>query len=194
MSREIVLGITGASGAIYGVRLANLLAQAGVNVHVVATPYGKQVIHEELGISKLSDTALSPEYFDRLTLYSHLELGARISSGSFRTDGMVICPCSANTLAAVSAGLADNLVTRAAAVTLKEGRKLILVPREMPLHTIELENLLRLSRCGAIICPACPGFYNKPQSIDELVDFVCGRILDLLQVPHELAIRWNPGE
>lgn len=193
MSRNIVLGLTGASGAIYGTRIAALLAKADVHVHAIATPYGKQVIAEELDISKVTPESLAPEHPDRVTLYNHLDLGARISSGSFLTDGMVICPCSANTLAAVAAGLADNLVTRAAAVTLKEGRRLVVVPRETPLHTIELENLLRLSRSGAVICPASPGFYNRPQSIDDLVDFIAGRVLDLLKVPHDLSIRWDPN-
>jgi len=105
---------------------------------------------------------------------------------------MVICPCSSNTLAAVAAGTADNLITRAALVTLKEARRLILVPREMPLSTIELANMLRISQSGGIICPACPGFYLQPTTIEELVDFVVGRVLDLLGIRHDLRVRWSP--
>jgi len=105
---------------------------------------------------------------------------------------MVICPCSGNTLAAVAAGTADNLITRAALVTLKEARRLVLVPREMPLGRIELENMLRVSQAGGIICPACPGFYMGPRTIDDLVDFVAGRVLDLLGLTHQLGVRWDP--
>jgi 4-hydroxy-3-polyprenylbenzoate decarboxylase len=123
-------------------------------------------------------------------MYGYRDVGAVLASGSFLTDGMIICPCSSNTLGAVAAGLGDNLITRAAHVTLKEGRRLVLVPREMPVSAIDLRNMLRLSRAGAIICPASPGFYMNPQSIDDLVDFVAGRVLDLVNIPHNLQTRW----
>jgi 4-hydroxy-3-polyprenylbenzoate decarboxylase len=190
--KQIVLGITGASGAAYAVRVAQLMHAAGVHLHVVASPYGRQVMAEELGIRQLTPLALTGQERANVTIYNHLDLGALISSGSFLTHGMVVCPCSSNTVAALAAGLADNLITRAAVVTLKEQRRLVIVPREMPLHTIELENLLRLSRSGVVVCPASPGFYNRPKTVDELVDFVAGRVLDLLGVPHPLKIRWNP--
>jgi 4-hydroxy-3-polyprenylbenzoate decarboxylase len=125
-------------------------------------------------------------------VYPYRDIGARIASGSFITQGMVICPCSSNTLAAVAAGLGDNLVTRAAMVTLKEARRLILVPRETPLSQIEIANMLRVSQAGAIVCPASPGFYLRPQSIDEIVNFVVGRVLDLLGLEHDLHTRWLP--
>lgn len=187
-----MLAITGASGAVYAVRLATLLCRAEVHLHVVATAYGRRLLADECGIRALAAETLCGGPCENLSIYSHLDLAARISSGSFRTDGMVICPCSSNTLAAVASGLADNLVTRAAHVTLKEGRRLILVPREMPLNSIEIENMLRCSRAGAIVCPANPGFYHAPKTLDDLVDFVVGRVLDLLEVSHSLPVRWVP--
>lgn len=192
--KQVILGITGASGAPYAQRLAQCLAQQDLHLHVCATPPARAVIADELGIHKLTVETLLGESNERVTLYSHREIGARIASGSFVMHGMVICPCSAHSLAAVAAGLADNLVTRAAMVTLKESRRLILVPREMPLSTIELQNMLRLSQAGAIICPACPGFYAKPTAVSDLVDFVVGRVLDLLGLEHGLSTRWDPAK
>ena len=191
--KQIVLAITGASGAVYARRLAQCLVQAGAHVHVVASPHGLRVLTDELGLRRLTPAALLGEVAPEATFYPYRDIGAKIASGSFPTDGMIICPCSSNTLAAVAAGLADNLVTRAALVTLKECRRLVLVPREMPLSQIELANMLRLSQTGAVICPACPGFYLLPQSIDDLVDFVVGRVLDLLGLQHELHTRWDPS-
>ena len=128
---------------------------------------------------------------DRLILHEYRDVGALIASGSFRTDGMIVCPCSSNTLGALASGLAGNLLTRAAAVTLKERRRLIVVPREMPLSPIDLRNALRLSEAGAIICPASPGFYLRPRGVSDLVDFVVGRLLDLMGVAHALDTRWE---
>ena len=139
----------------------------------------------------ISATTILERDCDRLTIYPYRDVGARLGSGSFRTDGMIVCPCSSNTLASVAAGLADNLLNRAAAVTLKERRRLILVPREMPMSRIDLLNALRASEGGAIICPASPGFYMLPKSVDDLVDFVVGKLLDLIDVPHTLNTRWN---
>lgn len=190
--KQLVLGITGASGAPYARRLAQCLVSYDLHLHVVASGPGREVLADELGITRFSLEALLERSAPNATLYGVREIGARIASGSFLTDGMVICPCSSNTLAAVAGGLADNLVTRAAMVTLKEARRLIVVPREMPLSQIELENMLRLSRAGGIICPACPGFYMHPQSVEQLVDFVVGRVLDLLGLPHDLKTRWAP--
>lgn len=190
--KQIVLAITGASGAVYARRLAECILQTGAHLHLIASPHGRRVLADELDIHKWSVEALVGRPVAEATLHPYADIGAVLASGSFRTDGMVICPCSSNTLAAVAAGLADNLITRAALVTLKESRRLILVPREMPLGQIELANMLRVSQAGGVICPACPGFYLRPQSIDELVDFVVGRVLDLLSLPHDLRTRWKP--
>jgi polyprenyl P-hydroxybenzoate/phenylacrylic acid decarboxylase-like protein len=192
--KQIVLAITGASGARYARELARRLAQSGCGLHLVASRFGRRVLRHELGLLELTAETLVGGPAPRATLYSYRDLGAAIASGSFPTDGMVICPCSSNTLAKVAGGLADNLVTRAALVTLKEARRLILVTREMPLSQIEIANMLRVSQGGGIICPASPGFYTGPQSIDDLVAFVVGRVLDLLSLPHDLPTRWPPEE
>ena len=140
----------------------------------------------------LAAAALGIERVERLTVYPYRDVGARIASGSFRTDGMIVCPCSSNSLGAIASGIGDNVLSRAAAVTLKEARRLIIVPREMPAGRIDLLNFLRLSEAGAIICPASPGFYMLPKSINDLVDFVVGKLLDLVDVPHRLNTRWAP--
>jgi 4-hydroxy-3-polyprenylbenzoate decarboxylase len=162
-----------------------------VEVHLVVTTHGRRLLQEELAITEVSAESLLGKPCDALTIHPHRDVGDVLGSGSFRTDGMVICPCSSNTLAAVSAGLADNLLTRAACVTLKESRRLIVVPREMPMGRIDLLNALRLTEAGAIVCPASPGFYMSPQSIDDLVDFVVGKVMDLLGVEHNLKTRWE---
>lgn len=191
--KQIVLGITGASGALYARRLTQLLVAGDVHLHLVASPAAREVIADELGLASLTVESWVGRPADNVTLYPHRQLGARIASGSFPTDGMVICPCSSHTLAAIAGGLGDNLITRAAMVTLKEARRLILVPREMPISQVEIRNMLRLSRAGVIICPACPGFYMRPTRIEELVDFVVGRVLDLLGINHSLDTRWDPA-
>lgn len=190
--KQIIFAISGASGAAYGRRLLQCLVQHDLHVHLVITPPGREVIADELGIRKATVESLLGRPASNVTVYSYRHVGATIASGSFLCDGMVICPCSSHTLAAIAAGLGDNLVTRAAMVTLKESRRLILVPREMPLSAIELENMLKLARSGAVICPASPGFYMQPASVDDLVDFVVGRVLDLLGLPHALRTRWSP--
>ncbi|TWT43644.1 putative aromatic acid decarboxylase [Phycisphaerae bacterium RAS1] len=190
--KQIILAITGASGAPYARRLAQCLAAADVHVHLVISPYGRQLLADELGIHRLTSESLLGRAAENVTLYNHRDQAARIASGSFLTHGMVICPCSSNTLAAVASGLADNLVTRAAMVTLKEHRRLILVPRESPLGQIEIRNMLRVSEAGGIICPASPGFYMRPTSINDLLDFMAGRVMDLLGIPHALNTRWDP--
>ena len=190
--RPIVLAITGASGAIYARRLAQFLLQRDAALHLVVSPHGARILAEELDVRALSPDAIVGGAAPGAVLHQHNDVGALIASGSFLTDGMVVCPCSSNTLAAIAAGIADNLITRAALVTLKEARRLVLVPREMPLGQIELANMLRVSQAGGIICPACPGFYLRPQTVADLVDFVVGRVLDLLSVPHDLRTRWSP--
>lgn len=189
-TKRIVVGISGASGGLYARRLIERLCAEGVHVDLIVTPHGARVLRDELGIPTVSADTLLGGDCGRLVIHSYDDVGAAPASGSLPTDGMIVCPCSGNRLASMAAGLADNLLDRAAAVTLKEGRRLVVVPREMPISRIDLGNALRLSEAGAIICPASPGFYLEPQSIADLVDFVVGRLLDLLGVPHSLATRW----
>lgn len=191
--KTIVVGVTGASGALYATRLIASLIQAEVETHVVVSQWGKRLLRDELDINTVNAESLAGKPTDRLIIHPHSDVGSILASGSFVTDGMVICPCSSNTLGEISAGIGDSLIARAAAVTLKEGRRLILVPRETPTSQIDLRNMLRLSEAGAIICPANPGFYMKPKRIEDLVDFMVGKLLDLLKVPHELNTRWTGG-
>lgn len=191
--KQIILAITGASGAAYAQRLAEQVVAADVHLHLVISPYGRQLLADELDIRRPDIAALVGHPVENATLYNYNDVGSRLASGSFLTDGMVVCPCSSNTLGAIAAGVGDNLISRAAAVTLKEARRLILVPREMPLSPIEIDNMQRLSRAGAILCPASPGFYLRPQRVDDLVDFVVGKVLDLLGVSHDLNTRWRGG-
>ncbi len=192
MIDRIVVGVTGASGAIYARRVMHLLAEAGVEIHLTVSPAGRRLLFEELGLKTVDADALTGGRGDMVTVYNDGDVGAAIASGSFLHGGMIIVPCSANTLGAVAAGLADNLLKRAATVTLKERRKLVLAYRETPASHIDLGNMVRLSEAGAIIAPLSPGFYLGPRSIDDLVDFMAGRLLDLLEVPHDLDTRWGP--
>ncbi len=189
--KRIIVGVSGASGAAYARRLVQCLCEAEVEVRLVITPNGKRLFHDELGLADPSARAILGRECAKLTLHPYRDVGDVLASGSFLTDGMVICPCSSHTLGAIAAGLGDNLLHRAAQVTIKEARRLILVPREMPMSRIDLQNALRLSECGVILCPASPGFYMMPKSIDDLVDFVVGKLLDLLGVPHSLHTRWS---
>lgn len=188
--KRIIVGITGASGAVYARRLIGCLCDADVDVHLIVSPNGKRLLHDELRISDVSPAALLGNPCARLTIHPYRDVGSKPGSGSFLTDGMIVCPCSSNTLAAIAGGMADNLLHRAAAVTLKEARRLIVVPREMPISRIDLLNALRLTEAGAIICPASPGFYMMPTTIDDLVDFLVGKLLDLMSIPHQLNTRW----
>jgi 4-hydroxy-3-polyprenylbenzoate decarboxylase len=189
-NKRIIVGVTGASGAAYSRRLIECLCAAGVETHLVVSPYGRRLLSDELGITEASAVALLGKPCDLLTLHPYRDVGSTLGSGSFRTDGMIVCPCSSSTLGAIAAGLGENLLHRAAAGTLKEMRRLVLVPREMPMSRIDLLNAVRLSECGAIICPASPGFYMLPQRVEDLVDFVVGKLLDLVNVPHTLDTRW----
>jgi flavin prenyltransferase len=195
---DIVLAITGASGSIYAVRLLEVLMIAGRRVHLVLSNSGAVVIKHELGrtvdLENFSVHQLSDNFDDSMPgetiLHANNNFMVGIASGSFKTDGMVICPCSMGTLASVAHGLSTNLIQRASDVHLKEKRKLVLVPRETPLGSIQLENMKRLADAGAVILPAMPGFYHQPQSIDDLVNFVVSRICDQLGVDHETK-RWG---
>ena len=191
-AHNIILGISGASGAIYSRRLLDLLEKNGCRAHVIITTPAKQILNNELAITEFTSRGLIGRYSDKLTFYQNDDLASVISSGSHKIDAMVVCPCSSHSVASIAAGLADTLLLRSAYVTLKQRRPLILVHREMPLTNIDLENMLRITNAGGIICPASPGFYNKPETIDDLVDTVVGRVLDLLKIDHDLPIRWSP--
>lgn len=195
MNRPWIIGITGASGVAYGIRLCRYLLNSGQDVHLVVTDAGWRVLHDELGwnVSKRKEI-LDQEfnsYQGNLTYYPVQDIGAAIASGSFRTQGMVVIPCSMGTLAAIARGASDNLVERAADVMLKEGRQLIVVPRETPLHAVHLENMLSLARMGVRIIPAMPAFYQGPQSLDDMVDFIVGKVLDSMGIDHDLFRRWG---
>jgi 4-hydroxy-3-polyprenylbenzoate decarboxylase len=193
--RPIVLAMTGASGAPYGVRLLQVLCRAGRTVHLCVSDSGAWVLREELGIAlplKNPDLSVFGDPAPgRVVYHHHADFGAGIASGSFRTAGMVVCPCSMSTLAAIAHGLTTNLITRAADVHLKERRTLILVPRETPLSLVHLEAMTMATRAGATVLPAMPGWYHRPQTPGDLVDFVVARICDQLDVPHELMRPWG---
>ncbi|MFC5459936.1 UbiX family flavin prenyltransferase [Massilia niabensis] len=186
-ARRIVVGITGATGAVYGVRLLQRLgAVPGVETHLVVSDAASLTLHQEVGMQKRDVEALAH------VVHKNREIGATIASGSFQTDGMVIAPCSMKTLAAVAHGLADNLVSRAADVVLKERRRLILMVRETPLNLAHLRNMTAVTEMGGIVFPPLPSFYQRPASIDEMVDHTLDRVLDLLGIDNAAAPRW-PG-
>lgn len=189
--KQVVVGVTGASGAPYAKRLVEQLAENGADVHLVISPHGRQLFSDEMGIANPTPEALAGGQAGRVRSYSYNDVGSKLASGSFFTDGMIVCPCSSNTLADLAAGTGSNLITRAAHVHLKEVRRLIVVPREAPLSRIEIENMLRISQAGGIICPASPGFYMIPKSVGDLVDFVVGKLMDLVGVSHTLNTRWS---
>ena len=190
----VTFGITGASGAPYAVRLLRALNESGTPVRLIVSGYGLRLLAEESGIEGVDGLRAATGDWSKVELYDSLDRGATPASGSAPSAGMVVCPCSMGTLASIAAGTSRNLVERAADVALKERRPLILVPRETPLSLIHLENMTRLTRAGATILPAAPGFYHRPQSIDDLVDFVAARILDHLGVEHGIGARWKSGE
>src|SRR5215207_5408013 len=189
---DIVTAITGASGAMYAQRFIHGLVAAGVKVHLVVSPLGRRLLHDELGMEAVDLPALAGAEAHSVTLYNYNDVGAKLASGSFLHDGMVIVPCSSNTLAEVAHGLGDNLISRAAAVTLKERRKLILAHREMPLSPIDVSNYKTLSDAGVILASCNPGFYLNPATVGEVVDFVAGKLLDLVGVRHAFDTRWDP--
>ena len=188
---RVLVGITGASGAAYAQRLIQLLIDHDREVHLIVSTWGKRLLNEELGMRTIDLAALSGGRGERVQLHSDQNLGAAAASGSFQHDGMVILPCSTNTLGCLASGINDSLIQRAGACCLKERRRLIVCHRETPLSLIELENMTRLTRAGAIIAPLSPGFYLAPDSIDALIDFMCARVLDLLGIEHALATRWE---
>ena len=186
---EIVVGISGASGAIYGQRLTQVLSQMGRQVRLIVTDSGRLTLKHECDNT--------PEALAEATgaiLEDAKNVGAKSASGSAKIDAVVICPCSGTTIGKLAAGISDNLVTRSAIVAMKERRKLIIVPREAPYATVHLENMAKLSAWDTIIVPASPGFYNHPRSIDDLVDFIVARVLDLIGIENDLGRRWTGDE
>ena len=184
--RRIIVAISGASGAIYGVRLLQVMRDlAEVESHLVVSEAGWRNLAQEGDLGRASVEALASQVHDVCNL------GATLASGSFRCSGMVIAPCSMRTLAAVAHGLSDNLITRAADVMLKERRRLVLMVRESPLHLVHLRNMVSVTEMGAIVCPPLPAFYLRPQSVGDIVDHSVARVLDLLDLPHQLAPRWQ---
>jgi len=191
----LFVAITGASGSVYGIRLLQALVEGGHTVHACASVWGQKVIYQETGRTWSDWTAnFADQGSGSLTLWGEADLAAGPASGSFQVDASVICPCSVSTLGHLASGAATNLIHRAGAVALKEGRSLLLVPRETPLSLIDLRNLTTLAEAGAMILPAMPGFYHRPQTISELVDQLVGKILDRLNIPHRLFPRWEGKE
>jgi len=184
--RRLVVAISGASGAVYGVRLLQRLREtAGIETHLVVSDAGWHNLQHELAMERAAVEALADQ------LHDIRDVGASLASGSFQCSGMVVAPCSMRTLAAVAHGLADNLITRAADVMLKERRRLLLMVRESPLSLVHLRNMVSVTEAGAIVCPPLPAFYLRPQSVDDIVDHSVARALDLLDIPHALATRWE---
>lgn len=182
---KIIVGLSGGSCAIYGVGLLKVLKELEIETHLVVSTMGEYVVNHECSIS-LEELKQMATYF-----HDNKNLAAPIASGSFKTDGMIIVPCSMRTLGAVANGLSDNLLTRAADVVIKERRKLVVVPRETPLSVIHLENMLKLAKIGVTVMPAAPGFYHQPETIGDIVSIMVGRILDQLDIQHNLFKPWG---
>ncbi|WP_260503799.1 MULTISPECIES: non-oxidative hydroxyarylic acid decarboxylases subunit B [Paenibacillus] len=182
---KIIVGMTGATGSIYGIRLLEVLKQAGIETHLVISNWAGATIQTETTYT-LKDVEALADY-----VYSNKDLGAKISSGSFQVDGMIVAPCSMKSLASIRMGLADNLVTRSADVILKERKKLLLMTRETPLNNIHLENMLYLSQMGVIIFPPMPAFYNHPETLEDIVDHIVFRALDQFGIHLPAAKRWD---
>jgi 4-hydroxy-3-polyprenylbenzoate decarboxylase len=196
--RPLVVALTGASGSVYALRLLDVLARTGRTVHLTFSDSALEVLRQEMGLRVSVENpdlavfgAFSP---GKLVVHHHADFSAGIASGSFLSAGMVIVPCSMSTLGSIAHGITTNLITRAADVHLKERRKLVLVPRETPLNLIHLENMTAVTRAGGIVLPAMPGWYHRPRTLEDLVDFVVARICDALEVPHELGRRWGVPE
>ena len=196
---RIIVGVTGASGALYARRVIRGLLDAGVETHVIITPPGQRLCHDELGLERPTAATLAgiddahPAHA-LLHQHSNTDIGAPIASGSYLCDAMIVVPCSANSLNAIAAGLGDNLLLRAAAVSLKERRPLILALRESPLSLIDAHTIPTLATAGATIAPTSPGYYLNPTTIDDIIDFVAAKLLDLASVTHNIGARWGEHE
>ncbi len=186
---EIIVALTGASGALYGLRLIEVLSNLGKSMRVIVTDSAKLTLSHECNYDVSSLKSI-----EHVTLEDNSDIAAKSASGSAKIDAMVIVPCSGTTLGKLASGIGDNLVTRSAIVAMKERRKLIIVPRETPLATVHIENMLKLSSWDTVILPASPGFYHNPNSIDDLVDFIVSRILDQLGIDNNLSKRWTGEE
>jgi 4-hydroxy-3-polyprenylbenzoate decarboxylase len=185
-TRRIIVAISGASGAVYGARLLQVLrGLPGIETHLVVSDAGWRNLQHELGMERPAAQALAHQVHDVNNV------GAAIASGSFQCHAMVVAPCSMRTLAAIAHGLADNLLTRAADVMLKERRRLVLMVRETPLHLAHLRNMVAVTEMGGIVCPPLPAFYLRPQTVDDVVNHSVARVLDLIDVDHQLAPRWQ---
>ncbi len=182
---KIIVALTGASGSIYGIRLLQVLKELGIETNLIITPTAEYIIENETKFTVRQVRKIADRYYDVM------DLKAPIASGSFRTDGMIIAPCSMKTLAAVAHGFSTNLVARAADVVIKERRPLTVLPRETPLSIIHIKNMLLLAEAGAIILPPIPAFYSKPKTIDDLVNHTVGKILDMHHIEHKLYRRWG---
>jgi 4-hydroxy-3-polyprenylbenzoate decarboxylase len=194
--RRIGLSITGASGAVYGLRvLEELLRADGVEVHLTISPSAQKVLKIEHGITvdlqKFDPSALHVSNAEKVHYHPYDDVSAPPASGSFRMQALAIVPCSMGCVGAIAHGLSDDLIQRSADVMIKERRRLVIVPRETPLSAIHLENLLTLAKLGVTVLPASPGFYGKPRKVEEMVDFIVARVLDHLQVEHQLGPRWG---
>jgi len=201
-NKTITLAITGASGSCYGLRLLRCLLESGARVYLMVSQAGQLVLEVEAGMEIPASPTDAERYFGerfggrpgQLRVFGRQQWTAPVASGTNPPDAMVVCPCTTGTLATIASGVCQDLIDRAADVALKERRKLILVVRETPFSTIHLENMLRLARAGALIMPASPGFYFNPQALDELVDFMVARVLDQLEISHQLTSRWGRDE
>ena len=199
---RIVVGVTGASGALYAVRTIRALLLAGREVHLVVSSYGARLLRDEAGLDLEEETVLeflartesASRIAGRVVRYEENDLGAAIASGSFSAAGMVVVPCSTKTLSGIAHGASLSLIERAAEVTLKERRPLVLVPREAPLSLIHLRNMVAAAEAGATIVPAAPGFYQKPETFEDLADFIAGRVLNILGIPQTLFTPWGTSE
>lgn len=185
MKKRIIIGITGATGVIYGIELLKALKAAEVETHLVISKNGQIAIAHETEYS-VSDVQKLADYF-----YSNSDLSASISSGSFKTDGMVIAPCTMRSLAEIATANTSGLLTRAADVCLKERRTLVVMPRETPMHAVHIRNMLTIAELGGVICPPVPAFYSKPKSLEEMVDHTIGRVLDIFDIESSLVKRWE---
>jgi 4-hydroxy-3-polyprenylbenzoate decarboxylase len=192
--QRFIIALTGASGVIYGIELAKQLLERGMEIHLIASEPACLVLKQELDwciTSNIEETFRSYLPYDNLLIYDNNDIGARIASGSFVTDGMIVIPCTMASMAAIAHGNAKNLIERAADVIIKEKRPLIIVPRETPLSAIHLRNMLVLAEMGVSIIPAMPGFYHKPQTIQDMVNFIVGKVMDAMGIEHNVFKRYD---
>lgn len=201
-SKRIIVGITGASGAIYAVRTIRALLLRGFEIHLIVSPFGERLLSDEAGVrltregfaEKIAREEGAPPGLGTVVRHGIMELGAPISSGSFITAGMVVVPCTTKTVAGIAHGVSSNLIERAADVCLKEGRRLVVVPREAPLSLVHLRNLVAISEAGGIVLPASPAFYQGPSTFEDLADFIAGRVINLLGFEQDLFPPWGGDE